>query len=185
VYGNILIEPAGAYNRQIVHYGGDNGNTAYYRKGTLLFYNNTVVSKRPDATVLFRLSTNEETCNARNNIFYTSGSGTTMFMIEAFGRLELSRNWFKTGRRICPLSAPPGAVFDDGSSIESAAPGFANESDAVYSLTATSPAIDAGGVLDPRAIYSHPVSIQYVKHRAYVPRVSVGLADLGAFESKY
>src|SRR5690606_36249190 len=27
VYGNVLIEPDGAGNSQIVHYGGDNGNT--------------------------------------------------------------------------------------------------------------------------------------------------------------
>ena len=40
----MLIEPDGAGNRQIVHYGGDNGTTAMYRKGTLFFYNNTVVS---------------------------------------------------------------------------------------------------------------------------------------------
>ncbi len=43
VYGNILIEPDGAGNRQIVHYGGDSGGASRYRKGTLYFYNNTVV----------------------------------------------------------------------------------------------------------------------------------------------
>ena len=40
----MLIETGGAGNRQIVHYGGDSGTTANYRKGTLYFYNNTVVS---------------------------------------------------------------------------------------------------------------------------------------------
>src|SRR3712207_8345681 len=34
VYGNILIEPNGAGNRQIVHYGGDSGSRANYRNGT-------------------------------------------------------------------------------------------------------------------------------------------------------
>ena len=46
VYGNVLIEPNAAGNRQIVHYGGDNGGTSNYRKGTLLFYQNTLVSTR-------------------------------------------------------------------------------------------------------------------------------------------
>ena len=55
VYGNVLIEPAGAGNRQIAHYGGDSGATANYRKGTLHFYNNTVVSTRTDRTTLLRL----------------------------------------------------------------------------------------------------------------------------------
>jgi hypothetical protein len=32
VYGNILVEPDGAGNRQIVHFGGDSGSTQYYRR---------------------------------------------------------------------------------------------------------------------------------------------------------
>src|SRR4029079_4241587 len=35
VYGNILIEPDAAGNRQLLHYGGDSGTTAAYRQGTL------------------------------------------------------------------------------------------------------------------------------------------------------
>jgi len=58
VYGNVLIEPDGAGNSQIVHYGGDSGNEAIYRKGTLYFFNNTVVSTRAGNTTLLRLSTN-------------------------------------------------------------------------------------------------------------------------------
>ena len=51
VEGNVLIEPEGAGNRQIVHYGGDSGNTAGCRKGTLSFHNNTVFSRRTDRTL--------------------------------------------------------------------------------------------------------------------------------------
>ena len=61
VYGNVLIEPDGAGNSQIVHYGGDSGRRPNYRKGTLYFYHNTVVSTRAGNTTLFRLSTNDET----------------------------------------------------------------------------------------------------------------------------
>ena len=57
VYGNILIEPDGAGNSQIVHYGGDSGTTEEYRKGDLYFYNNTVISTRSGNTTLVRLST--------------------------------------------------------------------------------------------------------------------------------
>ncbi|MBS3920008.1 MAG: polysaccharide-degrading enzyme [Deltaproteobacteria bacterium] len=63
VYGNILIEPNGAGNSQVLHYGGDSGNTTIYRKGILYFYNNTVVSTRTGNTTLMRLSTNEKTCD--------------------------------------------------------------------------------------------------------------------------
>src|SRR5262245_35217089 len=48
VYGNVLVENANDGNRQMAHYGGDSGNTATYRKGTMYFYNNTLVSKRTD-----------------------------------------------------------------------------------------------------------------------------------------
>ena len=56
VYGNILIEPEDAGNKQIVHYGGDSGQTSWYRKGTLHFYQNTLVSLRLDGTTLDRKS---------------------------------------------------------------------------------------------------------------------------------
>lgn len=65
VYGNILVEPNGAGNSQITHYGGDSGNEAIYRKGILHFYNNTIVSTRTGNTTAFRVSTNEEFCDAQ------------------------------------------------------------------------------------------------------------------------
>ena len=89
MYGNVLIEPAAAGNRQIVHYGGDNGTTSKYRKGTLFFYQNTLVSTRTDRTTLFRLSTNDEHADARNNIFYPSAhTGSNLSLLDATGILE-------------------------------------------------------------------------------------------------
>jgi hypothetical protein len=45
VYGNVLIERDGDGNSQVAHYGGDNGGSASYRKGTLYFHHNTLVSR--------------------------------------------------------------------------------------------------------------------------------------------
>ncbi len=84
VYGNILIEPDGAGNRQMVHYGGDSGATGSYREGLLHFYNNTLVSTRTDRTTLFRLSTNDERCDFRNNIAYVTASANTLSLLEVF-----------------------------------------------------------------------------------------------------
>src|SRR6185503_15289607 len=92
VYGNVLIEPDAAGNRQITHYGGDSGGTASYRKGVLYFYHNTVVSTRTDRTTLFRLSTNEEHCDARNNIVYVTAAGNTLALIDDTGALSVSHN---------------------------------------------------------------------------------------------
>src|SRR4030095_9991656 len=68
VYGNVLIEPDGAGNRQIVHYGGDRRAAAIYRQGSLPFFHNTIVSLRSGNTTLLRLSTDEESADVRNNI---------------------------------------------------------------------------------------------------------------------
>ncbi len=51
VYGNILVEPDGAGNSQSVHYGGDSGTLTDYRKGTLYFFHNTVISTLGGNTV--------------------------------------------------------------------------------------------------------------------------------------
>ncbi len=50
VYGNVLIETADSGNNDICYYGGDGGSAQKFRKGTLYFYNNTVVSDRTDNT---------------------------------------------------------------------------------------------------------------------------------------
>ena len=97
VYGNTLIETANVNNRQIVSYGGDSGNLLAYRKGTLYFYNNTVISHRTGTTAIFRLSTLEERCDARNNIFYVTAAGAKVLVAEVSGSVTLHRNWIKTG----------------------------------------------------------------------------------------
>src|SRR5207245_3371648 len=119
VYGNVLIEPDAAGNRQIAHYGGDSGATANYRKGTLYFYNNTLVSTRTDRTTLLRLSTNEEACDFRNNIAYVTAVGNTLALLDDTGVLNMSpdlRTWLARimtqpsllGRRISAGGRIPG-----------------------------------------------------------------------------
>ena len=76
VYGNVIIRgamPSGT----MIHYGGDSGVFENYRKGTLFFYNNTVVVKNdgypPYArTAVFELSTNEERLDSRNNVYFST-----------------------------------------------------------------------------------------------------------------
>ena len=76
VYGNVIIRgtrPTGS----MILYGGDSGVLEDYRKGTLFFYNNTVVVKNdryPDYTntAIFELSTNEEHLDSRNNVYFST-----------------------------------------------------------------------------------------------------------------
>src|SRR5688572_12532213 len=116
VYGNVLIETAGAGNRQIAHYGGDNGTTSTYRKGALYFYQNTIVSYRSDRTTLFRLSTNEERADVRNNIFYVTAAGSTLSLLDETGVLSLTHNWFKPGR-VSTFGTLAGAITHDRPSV--------------------------------------------------------------------
>ncbi len=181
VYGNILIEPMGDDNYSIVHYGGDQTNTSYYRKGTLYFYNNTVVSTRTDHTAIFRPATNDENVDARNNILYAAAGGSTVSIAEIYGTVAISHNWAQPGW------APSygtfyGSVSDDGSMVTAASPAFVNEGGQNYHLTSVSKCINAAGPLNPAVLPANDVSRDYVKHQSSEPRPADGSLDIGAYE---
>lgn len=181
VYGNILIEPEGAGNSQITHYGGDSGTVENYRKGKLYFYNNTIVSTRSGNTTLFRLSSNEETCDARNNIFYNTASGTNLALVDDTGILTISHNWIKPNWRISHGTAT-GTVNNDGTSVQGASPNFLNEAAQDFRLAANSAAINAGIGLLSDVLPANNVVRHYVKHQQSEARPVNGLLDLGAYE---
>lgn len=181
VYGNLLIESDGAGNRQVVHYGGDSGNTAIYRKGTLYFYQNTIVSTRTDRTTLFRLSTNEERCDCRNNIIWVSAAGTTLSLLDDTGYLALTHNWLKPGW-VQSFGGTGGTLVDDGSNLAGATPGFLDEAGQNFRLTAASACIDAGTNLHPAVLPAHDSAREYLKHRAAQDRRKDPRLDLGAYE---
>ena len=183
VYGNVLIEPDGAGNRQIVHYGGDSGIAAGYRKGTLFFHNNTVVSRRTDRTTLFRLSTNDERADARNNVVYTAAAaGSSLSLVDVSGVLDWSHNWAKPGWRLSFDGAPEAVLHDDGTTVTGAAPGFLDEAGEDFRLRRDSACRDAGRALDPAVLPDHAPTRHYRAHRASDPRHPDGVLDLGAYE---
>ncbi|MCO6511678.1 MAG: putative Ig domain-containing protein [Aridibacter famidurans] len=182
VYGNVLIEPDGAGNSQIAHYGGDSGAVSTYRKGKLYFYNNTVFSTRTGNTTLLRLSTNDETADVRNNILYVTAAGNRLALIDDTGVVDLSHNWSKSGIRVSHSGSPSGTVNDDGTGITGVAPGFVDELSQEFGLAEGSPAIDAGTSLHPDALPVNAVAFQYVKHGQSEARPSVDQIDLGAYE---
>ncbi len=181
VYGNVLIEPAGAGNRQIVHYGGDSGTTSAYRKGTLYFFNNTVVSTRTDRNTIFRLSSNDEHGDVRNNIVYTTLTGSELSLIDETGVLNLSHNWIKSGWRIS-FSTFQGTVINDGTSVEGASPSFVNEAGQDFHLIAQSAAVNTGTSLNAAVLPAHSLARQYVKHFSGEARPNSQPLDIGAFE---
>ncbi|MFH2005508.1 MAG: right-handed parallel beta-helix repeat-containing protein [bacterium] len=181
VYGNVLVEPDGAGNSQIVHYGGDSGTLTDYRKGTLYFFHNTVVSTRAGNTTLLRLSTIDERCDARNNIVYvTEGSGS-LAMLSSDGVLDLSSNWLSQGW-VDSHSGLDGVINDDGSNTEGTDPGFEDETGQDFHLAAGSACLDVAGPLAAAVLTDHEPLEQYAVHRGREPRPVEGPADLGAFE---
>lgn len=184
VYGNVLIEPGDDGNRQILHYGGDSGATADYRKGTLYFYHNTVVSMRAGRTTLMRLSTNDETCAARNNVVYVTAVGSELSLLDDAGTLAIRRNWFKPGWvNSFAGGSFVGNVTNDGTSILGATPSFADFAGQDFRLALDSDCLNNAIAL-PVGAANYPISDEYVPHQAGTPRPLIGPApDLGAFET--
>ena len=181
VYGNVLVETDGSGNRQIVHYGGDNGTTSKYRQGTLHFYQNTLVSYRTDRTTLFRLSTNSERADTRNNIFYVTAAGSTLSLLDESGILDLTHNWFKPGR-VSTFGTLAGTINDDGTSVVSSSPGFRDEPSQDLRLAQTSIAVNKGTTLAVATEPDHDVLFQYAKHQGSDARSDDDVFDLGAYE---
>jgi len=181
VYGNVLVEGPDEGNSQIVHYGGDSGDESIYRKGTLHFFNNTVVSTRDGNTTLFRLSTNDEHCDARNNIVYVTAGADRLALTSGSGVLDLSHNWIQSGY-VDTHDTLEGTINDDGTSIGGASPGFVDEGAQDYHLSDSSPCIDAGTALSADVLPDHNVAMQYVVHQASEPRPVESQLDVGAFE---
>lgn len=180
VYGNVLIEHEGDGNPQMVHYGGDNNRTERYRKGTLYFYNNTCVSTRKTRTTLFRLSTNDETCDMRNNIVFTTAAGDTFDLIDETGTLKMSHNWLKTGFRTTREEGASGKVEDDGSNITGDDPLFVDLAGQDFHLAKKSPCLGAGCDLAEPA-KAHPVEYEYVKHQKGQKREASAKPNIGAY----
>jgi hypothetical protein len=180
VYGNILIEPDGAGNSQIAHYGGDGGETAYYRRGTLYFYHNTVVSTRGGNTTLLRCSTNDVTVDARDNIVFATAGGPYLAITSGQGQITLRDNWLPAGWRATHEASLDGTITDAGNP-EGADPGFADLAGQDYRPAAGSPCVDAAGAMAGGAA-GHPVNLQYVIHQGSEPRPADQALDIGALE---
>ncbi|MEL6812818.1 MAG: T9SS type A sorting domain-containing protein, partial [Bacteroidota bacterium] len=179
-YGNILIEPDGAGNSQILHYGGDSGSTSEYRKGNLYFYNNTVISTRNSNTTLARLSTGDETMEAFNNVIYATNSGSTLAMMNGDGTLNLQYNWIKSNW--VDSHSGSGTVNDQGNNLTGADPLFVDFANQEFNLLDTSPLVDAGTAIPAIHLPDHDLLNEYVKHTTGTAKQIINELDIGAFE---
>lgn len=174
VYGNLLFEFADQRdNPQFVIYGGDGGNRAIYRKGTLYFHNNTMVSLRPDFAEWMAMLSPDERVDARNNIFHAPFAAET-YVSGYDGVVELRNNWIQTGTRTTARSM----IRDLGGNLTGDSPGLADPANLDFRLRAGSPAVGTAGPLAAAAA-SHAVTLEYVAHLQTKARVRPG-QDMGA-----
>jgi hypothetical protein len=179
VYGNVMIERDADGNSQIVHYGGDSGTLSHYRQGTLWFFHNTITSRRAGNTTLFRLSSNAETADARNNIVLVTATGNRLGMLDQTGTLTITQNWFKTGW----INSHSGAanVINNGQ-VTGSDPGFRNALADSFELMPTSPCVDVATAAAPATLPTHAIAREYVRHQMSRTRPSNSTLDLGAYE---
>lgn len=182
VYGNVFIELNDTNNKQIVHYGGDSGNTDGYRKGMLYFYNNTLESRRASSTTLFRLSTNDEHCDARNNIFYVRHAGSGLSILDSTGVIDLSHNFHRPGW-IPASSGLAGVIHDDGTSLVADSPLFVRPEFYDFRIVAASICRNAATGLHPAMAGAHDVTgLFWLDRQPGVRHLDGGALDVGAYE---
>ncbi|HET8868926.1 MAG TPA: hypothetical protein VFM48_00640, partial [Aquabacterium sp.] len=126
VYGNQIVKDG--TTGVAIHYGGDHGGAppganwgeSIFRKGTLFFYNNTVVlTGNASSMYLFQLATTEEAAEIWNNVFLFRDSVTEPSLrtgqdvasnYVTGGVLNLGVNWINNGWKnndqYHPLSSP-------------------------------------------------------------------------------
>ncbi|MDB5391371.1 MAG: hypothetical protein JWM11_7017 [Planctomycetaceae bacterium] len=204
VYGNILVDTAGPGNSSnLVHYGGDSGDAASYRQGTLYFYQNTVMIQGTrsgtDArwfTDVFRFDTNQQIADIRNNIFYCglppdAPAGTDVTGLGLFddtaGTATFGVNWVSPDWHAWRNDDVPAGSSITGTSnfLTNSAndPGFTDLGAFDFHLLSSSESIDQAGAQASAVIGKQDPVDQYVVHQSHIARIVVGSAlDLGAFE---
>ena len=192
VYGNLFDEtPAAGHSTTLVVYGGDSGQIATYRQGTLFFYNNTqVLSANAGHGIypevfLFNLSRPAAVADVRNNVFHTTPvtagvPGQIQAMAVGQGTVNLANNWLSPNAVPFWIGHLTGAVINGwGSSLGAGQqPMFANAALHDYRLGAGSPLVNAGDGLGYLPAWALPTA-QPGPVRA---RKQDGVFDIGAFE---
>ena len=167
VIGNLLIEPAGAGNGQIVHHGGDSSHVENYRPGGLRLEYNTVVTRRPGITTLLFLSGEDGSATVRGNVFAAPAGGRPV-VLAGPGWVELGVNWF--ARRWQP--GVPERASGGEAILSGRDPGFAADG---FVPAAGSPLIDAA----PADLA--PPAVRFAAPAGVAERKDPGRPDLGAF----
>jgi hypothetical protein len=190
VYGNLIVSdhdrPA-VSSSLLIHWGGDN-DPRYFRKGTLYFYNNTVVTRASQAQAyylcIFDMPTPTQRVEASANVFVHSGTGRLNLGYKSGAIVLRDTNWLSRG---WARAWTPEVTFDttSGRVIDGTDPGL----DADFVPRAGSVVLDkgtrsppafpspaSGANLNPEFRFGAPAKLLNRPVRGTAP-------DLGAFEA--
>ena len=181
VYGNILLEHDGQGNRQMVHYGGDSGSTANYRKGKLHFYHNTLVSERVGRATLFRLATNDEQADVRNNIFFNAGGPNTLELASTAGTYAFKNNWVRENY-VASFDAGFVGTITHEQTITGNEPGFSNRLGQDYRPAVGAPVENNATSLAAELSAEFAPSFEYRPHSQSSERNDPEPRDIGALQ---
>ena len=209
VYGNLITIENYASGISLFWWGGYNGPSSYAaeHRGTLYFYNNTVVIHHSRATLFFLPSTDyvgsavvQEVVDCRNNIFYVDPAGQaspydalnwfTGGATNGGGAINLGVNWVSPGtQKDAPFHAYGGALNGVSNLIVGDAngannPHFVDMNGHDYHAAVGANTVDVGGALSPAVLPNYDDIREYLAPQSFKPRLQVGAKmDLGAVES--
>ncbi len=146
VYGNLIINDwrhPGLSSVKTIHWGGDN-SPKYFRRGTLHFYNNTVVVHADRRAhfwyvSLFDMPTREQKVEARANLIYNAGDSELRLAVE-HGFIDFKdTNWISAGWQAAAPQATA-TIAHGGFLLQGKTP----ELDSHFVPMPSSPAVDQG-----------------------------------------
>jgi len=140
-----------------------------------------LISERSGNTTLVRLSTNDETAEVFNNIYYGTANGQSLALIDGNGTINYQHNWLKSNYRDCHCT-PAGTINDLGNQLTGSQPGFVDFNTQNFHLQINATATDHGMTI-PTNLSAHIPQWEYQKHQQASPRLNDGFIDLGAYET--
>ncbi|HEV2804595.1 MAG TPA: hypothetical protein VGW57_06660 [Chthoniobacterales bacterium] len=209
VYGNLITIENYASGISLFWWGAYNGASSYAaeHRGTLYFYNNTVVIHHYRAALFFLPSTDyvgsapvQEVVDCRNNIFYVDPAGQTNpydaltwftgGATNGGGAINLGVNWVSPGiQKDAPFHGYGGAlngvnnlIVGDGTGANNAH--FVDMNAHDYHAANGANTVDAAGPLSSAVLPAYDDVLEYLAPQSFKQRVQVGARmDLGALES--
>lgn len=194
VYGNVIVDDfsTNLASNDLIHWGGDSGNTQFYHNGTLFFYYNTVVERNDpsyERIGIFDLPTNQQSVDAADNIFYFSGNGpnTQVELGICCGTINLQdTNWISSGYSASVETGNSVTLNQQGSLLTGSNPLL--NSDFTPSATSGSPVVGVATNY-PSSVPNSAASVTTLQPAGQYADSTIGIVarptvnDLGAYAS--